>query len=254
MPKSAPMLPNEASPVVSETDPDEADGNQKMEKWWSFMKPQPGTVSQLTCLLKNPTFICANLIITMSAGIKGSVEEMLPFHADHQWGYEPLQIGQLFCTTAVAFFVSAAIVSQTWTGLGRFQIAFSSQFILLLGVTACMSFHVAYYYKDETALFGTFAAYGFCAGLTFTAAAQLIAEVVDKAEGHAKDAANGIWNTAWEFGGSSGFAMGGFLAHHYHEQMTLTTCYMVVCIVAAGVMIAVGANRADKLPGKTGKP
>jgi len=135
----------------------------------------------------------------------------------------------------------------------RFQTFFSAQSLVLLGTATWMGFHVHYYYKNETVLFGTFAAYGFCAGLAFTAAAQLIADVVDKAEGHAKDAANGIWNTAWEFGGSAGFAMGGFLAHHHHQQMALTTFFLVGCVVVAGVMIAVGASQADKLPGKMGK-
>jgi len=244
-----------SSPMLASTVPDEAAENESknVEQWWSFLKPQPGSVKQLVCLLKNPTFICAVLIITMAAAIKGAVEEMLPFHADHQWGYEPLQIGQLFCTTAVAFFVAAAIVSQTWTGLGRFQIAFSSQFILLLGVTACMSFHVAYYYKDETALFGTFAAYGFCAGLTFTAASQLIAEVVDSAEGHTKDAANGIWNTMWEVGGSTGFFLGGFLAHHYKDQMNLITQLMACALVTSICMIVAGGAKADKGVDKAGK-
>merc|ERR1719163_1775433 len=114
-----------------------------------------------------------------------------------------------------------------------------------------MSFHVAYYYKDETALFGTFAGYGFCAGLTFTSAAQLIADVVDKAEGHAKDAANGIWNTMWEFGGSLGFFLGGFLAHRYNDQMTLTTRYMFCAIVTAICMVAVAAVSGDS--GVSGK-
>jgi len=244
-----------SSPLLTSTVPDEAAENdsKSVEQWWSFLAPQPGSVAQLVCLLKNPTFICATLIITMAAAIKGSVEEMLPFHADHQWGYEPLQIGQLFCTTAVAFFVSAAIVSQTWTGLGRFQIAFSSQFILLLGVTACMSFHVAYYYKDETVLFGTFAAYGFCAGLTFTAASQLIAEVVDHAEGHAKDAANGIWNTMWEVGGSTGFFLGGYLAHHYKDQMHLITQLMFCAIVTSICMIVAGGVKGGKAVEKVDK-
>jgi len=244
-----------SSPMLASTVPDEAAENdsKNVDQWWSFLVPQPGSVAQLVCLLKNPTFICATLLITMASAIKGAVEEMIPFHADHQWGYEPLQIGQLFCTTAVAFFVAAAIVSQTWTALGRFQIAFSSQFILLLGVTACMSFHVAYYYKDETALFSAFAAYGFCAGLTFTAASQLIAEVVDHAEGHAKDAANGIWNTMWELGGSTGFFLGGFLAHHYKDQMNLITQLMVCAIVTSICMIVVSGVRADKGVDKVGK-
>jgi len=258
-PKPSPMLAStgidEASPMMTVAEPDEAVGNAgKMgEHWWTSMMPLPGTVAQLTTLLKNPTFICANLIITMAAGIKGAVEEMLPFHADHQWGYQPMQIGQLFCTTAVAFFVAAGIVSQVWTGLGRFQVAFSSQCILLLGVTACMSFHVAYYYKDETALFATFAGYGFCAGLTFTAAAQLIAEVVDNAEGHSKDAANGIWNTMWEVGGSTGFFLGGYLAHHYKDQMSLITRCMMCSVVTSICMIVVAGVRDNKLAGKTDK-
>merc|ERR1719436_1610130 len=96
------------------------------------------------------------------------------------------------------------------------------------------------------ALFGTFAGYGFCAGLTFTSAAQLIAEVVETAEGHAKDAANGIWNTMWEFGGSTGFFLGGFLAHHYNDQMTLPSRYLVCTVVAAICMIWVGSGKADK--------
>merc|ERR1719456_961398 len=223
-----------------------------MEQQWS-MKPLPGAWEKMKALLQNPTFICANLIITMAGVIKGSVEEMLPFHADHQWGYDPMEIGKLFCATAVAYFLASALVSQIWTGLDRFQVGFSSQCILLLGITAWLSFRVAYYYKDETALFGTFAGYGFCAGLAFTSAAQLIADVVDHAEGHAKDAANGIWNTMWEAGGSTGFFLGGFLAHRYHDQMMLTTWYLVAALFVAIAMVIVGmrpkpaTGKAEKL-------
>jgi hypothetical protein len=200
----------QSSPMLEATGPDEAAGKPSQpphqeEEWWSFLRPQPGAWLKMKTLLQNPTFICATLIITMAGVIKGSVEEMLPFHADHQWGYDPMTIGKLFCTTAVAYFVASALVAQVWIGLGRLQIGFSSQCILLLGITAWMSFHVAFYYKDESVLFASFAGYGFCAGLTFTSAAQLIAEVVDHAEGHAKDAANGMWNTMWEAGGSTGF-------------------------------------------------
>lgn len=246
----------ESSPMLHSSCADAAAAgpqNKELEESSSWMTPVPGSKAKMLALLQNPTFICANLLIVTAGLIKGSVEEMLPFYADHQWGYDPVTIGQLFCTTAVAYFMAAGIVASAWTSLGRFQTSFSAQFLVLMGVTAWMGFHVAFYYKNEAALFGAFAAYGFCAGLAFTAAAQLIAEVVDKAEGHAKDAANGIWNTAWEFGGSSGFAMGGFLAHHYHEQMSLTTCYMLVCVVVAGVMLALGFKAPEKLPGKMGK-
>jgi MFS family permease len=240
------------SPILTDVGVYVEDISKIEESRWDFLKPQPGAWKKLRSLLQNPTFICAVLIITMAGVIKGSVEEMLPFHADHQWGYDPMQIGKLFCTTAVAYFVSSFLVAQIWTGLGRFQIGFSSQCILLLGVATWMSFHVAYYHKEETTLYGTFALYGFCAGLAFTSAAQLIAEVVDHAEGHAKDAANGLWNTMWEFGGSTGFFMGGFLAHHYKDQMRLTTWFMMSAVVTAICMVAVG-GRSNKALGKLEK-
>jgi len=221
----------------------------------SSWMPRPGAWMKMKVLLQNPTFICANLIITMAGVIKGSVEEMLPFYADHQWGYDPVEIGKLFCTTAIAYIIASAIVAQIWIHLGRFQIGFSSQCILMLGVAACICFHVAHYYKKEAALFGTFAIYGLCAGLTFTSAAQLIAEVVDHAEGSAKDVANGVWNTMWEAGGSVGFFLGGFLAHRYNDQMTLTSRTMFCAIVTAICMVVVrvcgdsgkGGNTAEKL-------
>lgn len=214
-------------------------------RWWT---PQPGSWSKMKTLLSNPTFICAVLIITMAGVIKGSVEEMLPFHADHEWGYDPLLIGKLFCTTAVSYIIAAGLVAQYWLGLGQFQIGFSSQCILLLGVSTWMSFHVFSYYASEPLLWATFAGYGFCAGLTFTAAAQLIAEVVDHQTGHAKDAANGLWNTMWEFGGSTGFFLGGFIAHHYTDQMWLTTRYMICSIVVSAIMITVGSTKVYNKP------
>jgi len=94
-------------------------------------------------------------------------------------------------------------------------------------------------------LYCTFGSYGFAAGLAFTAAAQLIAEVVDSQEGHRKDAANGIWNTAWEAGGSTGFALGGILAHHHEDQMGLTGKFAVCSFVVAGCMLAVGGVSRD---------
>jgi MFS family permease len=245
-----------SSPAVLATSPEESAGESKEQPdpWWSFLQPQPGASAKFMVLVRNPTFICAVLIITMAGVIKGAVEEMLPFHADHQWGYDPMQIGKLFCTTAIAYFVASAIVAQLWTGLGHFRIGFASQCILLLGVTAWASFHVYHYYQDEFLLFGSFAGYGFCAGLTFTSAAQLIAEVVDHAEGHAKDAANGMWNTMWEAGGSLGFFLGGFLAHHYKDQMRLATWFALCAVATSACMLFVGGGgRTNKTAGKLDK-
>jgi MFS family permease len=229
-----------ASPAISPALPDETDAQTKA--WWT---PQPGAWPKMKALFQNPTFICANLIILMAGMIKGSVEEMLPFHADHQWHYDPVMIGQLFCTVAVAYLAAAGLVCQFWIALGRFQIGFSAQSIFLLGVTAWMSFCVADYTKNSKVLYCTFGSYGFAAGLAFTAAAQLIAAVVDSQEGHRKDAANGIWNTVWEAGGSTGFALGGLLAHHHEDQMGLTGKFAICAFVIAGCMLAVGGVSKD---------
>jgi len=246
-PPTSPMISaTEASPAVGEAD-------SQREHWW---EPQPGAWPKMKILLQNRTFICACLAICMAGVIKGSVEEMLPFHADHRWGYDAMQIGQLFCTVAVTYLVAATVVCQSWIALGRFQIGFSAQSILLLGVMAWASFCVASYTKNTNVLHGTFAAYGFAAGLSFTAAAQLIGDVIDQQDGHRKDAANGLWNTVWEAGGSTGFALGGLLAHHHAEQKALTQAFMICSVVVAVAMIAVGGvSKAEgcKLDEKDGK-
>merc|ERR1719321_264563 len=238
----------QSSPMLANRHPDEAVGvsQNEVENRWT---PLPGAWTKMKNLLKDPTFICAVLLITMAGVIKGSVEEMLPFHADHEWGYDPVQIGKLFCTMAVSYLMGAGLITQFWLSLGRFQVGFSSQCILLMGVATWVSFHVYAYYGSETTLFVSFATYGFFAGLAFTSAAQLIAAVVDKAEGHAKDAANGMWNTMWELGGSTGFALGGFLAHHYIDQQALTTKFLIASVTVAFVMISVSfmkGKAADK--------
>lgn len=229
-----------SSPILADTGHRADKTSEDVDQPRSFWKPLPGTWEKLMNICSNRTFICASLMITMAGVIKGSVEEMLPFHADHQWGYDPLQIGKLFCVTAVAYFLASALVAEFWIRLGRLQVGFSAHCILLLGISSCMAFHIYHFYKDETLFYGTMAAYGFCAGLAFTSAAQLIAEVVDHAEGQSKDVGNGLWNTAWEAGGSTGFFLGGFLADRYNEQMMLTTWHMICTVGVAIAMFAVG--------------
>merc|ERR1719345_352230 len=134
--------------VLATACPDEtaAAPDTALEESSNFWTPVPGSWAKMKGLLQNPTFICANGLIMTAGVIKGSVEEMLPFHADHQWGYDPVTIGQLFCTTAVSYLMAAGLVAATWTGLGRFQTLFSAQSLVLLGTTTWMGFHVAYYY------------------------------------------------------------------------------------------------------------
>lgn len=232
-------------PPSMTNDPDSAGGPQntlsKTRTCGCIPKSRPGAWERLICTLQNREFACAIVLITMAAVVKGSVEEMLPFHADHRWHYDPLEIGKLFCTIAIAYILSACITGQFWSWLGKFQVIFGAYWLLMLGIFAWASFAVISYYKDASILMMSLAGYGVCLGMTHTPAALLLASVVDHEEGTAKEAVNGIWNTMWEAGGSLGFFLGGFLAEHYHEQMELLSCYAGCCAVAASIMVAIYA-------------
>jgi len=204
-------------------------------------KSRPGAWDRFMQVLQNRELACSIILIAMAAVVKGSVEEMLPFHADHRWGYDPMEIGKCFCTIAIAYITAAGLVGQFWTRLGQFQVVFSAFWLLMLGIVAWMSFAVFTYYRDANALLITLAGYGVCLGMTHTPAALLLASVVDHEEGTAKEAVNGIWNTMWEAGGSLGFLLGGLLAEHYHEQMALLSTYAMCCAVAALAMVTIYA-------------
>jgi len=193
---------------------------------------------RLKTLLQSPRLACACLTIGMSAVVKGSVEEMLPFHADHQWQFAPLRIGQLFSIIAVAYIVAAILTGKLWSYLGWFRIIFTAVWISLLGLSGWCLFAVYGYNKSVNYLYAALVFYGVCLGATHTPAALLLSEAIEsESKAATKDAVNGIWNTMWEAGGSLGFLLGGLLAHHYNEQVNLAMSY-AVCTVIAGVVLA----------------
>merc|ERR1719456_1364730 len=85
------------------------------------------------------------------------------------------------------------------------------------------------------------ALYGITLGFTHTPAAFYIGEVVDDFEEPAgKDAANGIWNSMWEFGGSIGFLCGGAFAHNagsYVAEANVLLALGIVCFMASGLLL-----------------
>lgn len=195
---------------------------------------------RLLALLTNTRMFVATLLITMAAVVKGSVEEMLPFHADHQWGYEPIVIGEMFFVIAVAYIGAAICAGKVWQRLEGSHVAFSALWLSLLGGAAWCVFAAASYHKDGRLLMIGLVLYGICLGLTHTPAALMLADTIEQEEGAAKDAANGIWNTMWEAGGSLGFLFGGFLADDYASQFRLMSCYAVCCVCCAALMLTVG--------------
>merc|ERR1740129_1540686 len=68
-------------------------------------------------LMRSKRLYCAVILIFMAAIVKGSVEEVLPFHADHRWRLEPLQIGNLFSFIAFAYICSSLLSGHLWSAL-----------------------------------------------------------------------------------------------------------------------------------------
>jgi MFS family permease len=194
---------------------------------------------KLWAVVQSRRLACAVILIAMAAIVKGSVEEILPFHADHRWGFGPMEIGQLFSIIAVAYITAAVLVGRVWVFLNGYRVTFSALWLPVLGVTAWCVFITNSYSRSEMMLRVALAFYGACLGFTHTPAALLLADAVEHEEGKAKDAVNGIWNTMWEAGGSLGFLLGGLLAENYNDQVNLMTAYVVCCILAAGMMLAV---------------
>eukprot|EP00929_Paragymnodinium_shiwhaense_P062458 TRINITY_DN3117_c0_g1_i1.p1 TRINITY_DN3117_c0_g1~~TRINITY_DN3117_c0_g1_i1.p1 ORF type:complete len:494 (-),score=117.88 TRINITY_DN3117_c0_g1_i1:132-1613(-) len=188
-------------------------------------------------VLRSRRLVCAVILIVMSAVVKGSVEEMLPFHADHRWGFDPLQIGQLFAIIAVAYIISAAAIGKVWRQLGNFRIGFSAAALILLGVASFGTFSLSAFGFGRYWLWGGLVFYGVALGLTHTPAALFLADAIDHEEGVAKDAVNAIWNTMWEAGGSLGFLLGGLLGEHYPAQLRLLSSTAIACVVAAAIMM-----------------
>jgi len=202
-------------------------------------KVRKGSWNKLKGIFSHPRLVSAVMLIAMSSVVKGAIEEMLPFHADHRWGYDPLKIGELFLIIAMAFIVSAVAVCFCWHGLEGFHIQFSAVWLLLLGIVAWSVFAMVSLNPAYTTLALALVGYGVCMGLTNTPANLLAASVIDIEKGAAKDAANGIFQTMWEAGGSLGFLLGGAFAERYHEQMGLLTGCAIFCAITAVAMFLV---------------
>lgn len=202
--------------------------------------------SRLRSVLRSKRLGCAVVLIVMAAVIKGSVEEILPFHADHRWGFGPMMIGKLFFITAVTYILAAVAVGRFWGSLSRYRVLFSAFWLAVLGMSSYTLFLIASYHKTVNALYMALALYGLCLGLTHTPAALLLADAVEHEEGKAKDAVNGIWNTMWEAGGSVGFLLGGLLAEDYPSQISLMGAYTICCLLSAGLMMAISSWPEEK--------
>jgi len=183
----------------------------------------------------------AIVLISTAGTVKASMEEVLPFHADHRWGLNPLEIGNLFSIVAFAYIGSSLLAGEVWLYLDGNETLFSAAWLVTLGLAAWSVILTAAVYKHQAVLVTNLLIYGVALGFTQTPSALLLAEVVDRESGRAKDVVNGVWNTMWEAGGSLGFLLGGALAKDYSHQLLLFASYTGICGIAAGCMLSISA-------------
>lgn len=204
-------------------------------------------MDELWALLRRPALRQSVLLVTTAATVKGAVEEALPLHADHEWNFEPLRIGQAFTIVAFCYIFSAIFMGRCWSSLGSYRLHHCGTWLALLGIACWAVFSVCYFQYGESSLFFTLALYGTCLGMCHTPAALLIAEAIEEGgDGPAGDVANGIWNTMWEAGGSVGFLMGGLLSHSYFSQLRLMGGVCVVCLISASTFFTAGNKEVQK--------
>jgi len=229
--------------TAAERSPMSRDGNSRL-----LMRSQTPFHLQtgwrrLTKLLQSRRMALAVILITMAAVVKGSVEEILPFHADHRWNFDPLMIGNLFFVIATAYILSAAAVGRAWEAMHEYRIIFGAAWLTALGISAyCVLVVASYEFPEDQKLIVLYIAlsfYGACLGLTHTPSALMLADAIEHEEGQAKHAVDGIWNTMWEAGGSLGFLLGGLLAHNYEHQLELMVAYAVCCLGTSFCMLAI---------------
>jgi len=226
---------------------------EKVDDSWDWSQVRSNVAwGRVRDVVQSRRLLCAVVLIAVSALVKGAVEEMLPFHADHQWGMDPLKIGQLFAIVAFAYIAAAACAGRIWRSLTH-RMLFSASWLAFLGLSALIAFSLAGYFHHMEVFWMALVGYGVCLGLTHTPAALLLADAIEHEDGVAKDAVNGIWNTMWEAGGSLGFLLGGLLAEHYGGQLRLLTGCAVCCVASAGVMVLISSCPADCIKGRDSK-
>lgn len=230
-------------------------------------------------IVKNGQLHFAVLLIVAAALVKGAVEEMLPFFADHHWHFDPYEVGLCFTTIAVSYILASSLVASMWTDMSeKARAKFVAGSLVALGgfsvlalLTYAMKYpatmkrsrsawdelqdrpNVVHVGTDASILFQLcLSLYGITLGFTHTPAAFYIGEVVDNfADPAAKDTANGIWNSMWEFGGSIGFLAGGAFAHSYEGELTVAVLFACCCCVASAGLLWMQASWPDAKSGKS---
>lgn len=210
------------------------------------------------------------LVIAPAAMVKASLESILPLFADHKLHYDEFQVGICFSVIAISFLITSTLISAVW---GRVPVKahawLVTVFMICLGLVSC-TLLLSYMeggtwesliipvqecmerecppHKHSSSLFYLWLVlFGIASAGCFTPATYLIGEYVDFLKDSAsKDAANAVWNTLWEVGGSVGLALGGIPSTRSWFQEQLLLAAMGIAIIVAAIVFLLVSGCAVK--------
>lgn len=218
-------------------------------------------VTRLWRVLTDSWLLRSLLVIAPAAMVKSSFESILPLFGDNH-GYDEFDVGCLFTVVALGFIVAAVSLGYMWEWMSEgFRAGYVAANLLFLGVIACvmlLSFGVdkdssyiatigwlndsshGHHYLFLVCLF----VYGMLLGITHTAASLYLGEVIEGcSDERSKGAANGVWNTGWELGGSLGFVIAGSAAtNSWREEQSVLTSLGYVLILASIILVVVSTR------------
>lgn len=219
-------------------------------------------------IVASPFLMRTIIIITPAALMKSSIEELLPFFADHELQFDEVNVGCCFSVVAVSFTMASVLAGFLWREevnhdqvmdietakecktLYKWRTWVVGTWLALLG---CFSAFIMLSYEmfpttNGIYLFYTLLGlYGFSLGATHTPATYFIGAYIDSlGDTASKDAANGIWNTMWELGGSIGFLLASFPnSTKWWEEATFLACLGCVLILVSIVFLQI-STRCDQ--------
>lgn len=219
-------------------------------------------VAGLKNILSSPLMWKSVLVIMPAAMIKAALENILPLFADHKLRYDEFEVGLCFTLVAIAFLTTSSLIGVFWSKLsyGAQTALVSFSMLALAGVSCTMllsyQYGGPYMYKYKglvapqpecwdreckehehsiTLFYIGLVFFGMTSAGCFTPAAYFIGDYVDSVRDSAmKDAANAVWNTLWEVGGSLGLALAGIPSTRswFQEQILLAVLGGVVVVFA----------------------
>jgi hypothetical protein len=215
-------------------------------------------MERLTSVLTNKVLIASCICIAPAAMVKSSMEGILPLFGAGQ-GYTEFEVGQLFTAVALGFIMSATLLGYVWDNMSfASRASLTGGSLLVLGGMASILLHsygadanihaswhaswIAYLNgSNHTFFYSLLVTYGVLLGVTHTAPALYLGEVLDSLEedSQCKQAANGLWNTGWEAGGSLGFIAAGVAStDSWREEQAVLTSLGMCVVVSAAVFMA----------------